>query len=141
MDQIAQELRRTFCTCAADMSAILIPGYGCTADRTDFRHMIRHSPLPTFVFHHRDDLRYDLSGLLHHNDIPDSNILFGDIILVVQSRVCHCCACQAYRLYNCFGSKDSGPSNLDHNVLDHRFLLLRRIFECRRPAWEFCRTS
>ena len=135
--QMAQPLGGTLRTGAANVGAVLVPCHRRSADRACGGQEIRFGPLRAFLLEHRDDLRDDLPRLLDQHCVANADILFGDKILVVQGGVGDGGACKANRLYNCLGRKHPGPANLDHNVLHHALLLLRRILEGGGPAGKF----
>ena len=59
----------------------------------------------------------------------------------MKRRIRHRRPCQIYRRNNRFRRQDAGSAHLHHNFLNDCFLDLRRVFERRRPAREFCRAA
>ena len=139
MGEIAQQLGRALRAGAADVGAVLVPDHRRAAHRAGLRHAVGHSPLRPLFRHHPDDLRDDLPRLLHDDRIPDADVLFRDIVLVVQGGVGHGGARQPHRRHHRLGGEHPGAPHLDHDVLHHTLLLLRRVFIGRRPAGELCR--
>ena len=139
--QIAQQLRRTFRTGTADCRFIFIGKNRCAAYRTYGGHFKRHRICRAFFRHITQNFRDNLSSLADTDGIPHTHILFPDKIPVVQCSTADGGSCKPYRLQNRIGCQHAGASNCDDNILQYRFLDLRRVFIGRSPAGIFCRRT
>ena len=85
--------------------------------------------------HHR---RYHISSLLDHDPVPNADILFKDIVLIVQGRTGNDRACHLHRIELCPGCDDPSAPNVDGDLPEGGLHLLRRKFIGHRPAGTFC---
>ena len=87
MRQIAQQLRRTFRARTADMGAVFIPCDRSAANGAVRGKLIRHGIRRPFFLHDPNDLRDDLSCLLHQDRVADADVFFCNIVLVVEGSI------------------------------------------------------
>ena len=135
--QVAQQLRRTRGTRAADSRLVLIVVHRRTADRTEFRELIRHGIQRAPVLFHADDLRNDFSGFSDGNNVAHAGIELTDKIAVVQRCAGHRGARKPYRLKHGIRRQHAGASHRDDDILEKRLLDLGRVLVRRRPPREF----
>ena len=135
--QVAQQLRRTGRTRAADGSFVLIVVHRRTAHRTELRELIRHGIQRAPVLFHADDLRNDFSGFSDGNNVAHAGIELTDKIAVVQRCAGHRGARKPYRLKHGIRRQHAGASHRDDDILEKRLLDLGRVLVRRRPPREF----
>ena len=135
---IPAQLCRTLSTGAAQESAIFILFHLCAADRTVCRQEISFRSFGTFGKVHLQNFRNDLSGLPDQNRITNADIPLGDEVLIVQCGIGHGGSRQTHSLHHSFRGQHSGTSHLDHDILHHCGLNLRRILICHSPSGALC---
>ena len=86
-------------------------------------------------------MRYDLPRLLDNDGISNADIPLGDEILVVQRGVGDGGSGQTDRSHHRLRCQNTGPADLNDDVLHRRLLLLRRVFPRSGPAGKFCRLT
>ena len=89
----------------------------------------------------QDDLqnfRDDLPGLTDLYGIADADVLVGDKILIVERGRRHGRSRKMHRCDDGARRQDAGAPHLYDDILQDGLLDLRRVFEGRRPAREFC---
>ena len=134
MSEIPQPLGGTFCACAAECHTILIPHYGSAADGTLGGDFIGYGIGRTLVHHHFHNFGDNLTRLADDDRVADANILAGDEILIMKGGKGHGAACQADRFKHRLRCQYARAPHLDHNIFQHRRLLLRRVLVGYRPA-------
>ena len=109
--------------------------------RAFLRHRIRLRIFRPFAQHDMQNLRNDLTGFIDDNRIADPDILRFNKIFIVQRGPAYRTARQPYRRQHCRRRQHACAPNLDHDILQPGFSLLRRKFKSDRPAWVLaCRT-
>ena len=135
--QVAQQLRRTRGTRAADSRLVLIVVHRRAAHRTELRELIRNRIQRAPVLFHADDLRNDFSGFSDGNNVAHAGIELTDKIAVVQRCTRNRGARKPYRLEHGIRRQHAGASHCDDDILEKRLLDLRRVLVRRRPPREF----
>ena len=134
MGQGTQQLSGTFRPGTADMRSVLIPDHRGPAHRADCGELIGLGPLRALAQHQRDNLRDDLPRFLDQYRVPYPNVLFCDIVLVVQGGVGHSGPSQAYRADHRLWGKHPSAAYLHYDLLHYALLLLWRILVGGGPA-------
>ena len=124
---------------AAEGRAVLVPDHRRAADRAHLRQGVGLRPLRALCQIHGQNLRDDLSRLLHQHRISDADILFRDEILIVEGSIGDGGARQANRGQHCLGRQDAGAPHLHHDVRHRGVFLLRGILIGHGPLGEFGR--
>ena len=137
MGQVAQQLGGALRPGTADVGPVLVPGHRRPAHRADGGQQVGDSPLGALLLHHGHNLRDDLPRLLHDHPVPDADILFRNKVLVVEGGVGDGGARQPDGGNHRLGGEHPGAAHLNHDVLHHALLLLRRVLVSRRPAGKF----
>ena len=133
MGDIPAQLGAAFGTCTAQERAVLIPLHLCAADGAGLRQKIGFGPGGTLFLHHIQNFRDDLAGLADVDGIADPDVPLGNEVLIVQCGIGHRSACQPHGPYHRLGGQHTGTAYLDHDILHHGLLDLRRILVSDRP--------
>ena len=124
---------------AAEGRAVLVPDHRRAADRAHLRQGVGLRPLRALRQIHGQNLRDDLSRLLHQHRISDADVLFRDEILIVEGSTGHGGARQTHRGQYRLGRQDAGAPHLHHDVRHRGVFLLRGILIGHGPLGEFGR--
>ena len=141
MRDVPRKLRRALRAGAANGRAVFVALHGRAADRAEFRQMIGLRLCRALFLHHGENFRNDLARLADADGIADADVLLGDKVLIVQRGVRDRRSGQTHGADHRLRRQHAGPSDLDDDVLDHRFLDLRRVFIGTGPAREFRRAA
>ena len=139
--QISVELGGTLRAGAADGRTVLVSDNRRAAHGAELGKAVGLGVLwpevPEDLYHLGDDL----TGLLQDHRIADTDVLFLNKILIVQSGVGNCSARQTHRLHHYLGGQHPRPAHLDHDLQHTAGLLLRRVLVGNGPAGTFGCTS
>ena len=124
---------------AAEGRAVLVPDHRRAADRAHLRQGVGLRPLRALRQIHGQNLRDDLSRLLHQHRISDADVLFRDEILIVEGSTGDGGARQTHRGQYRLGRQDAGAPHLHHDVRHRGVFLLRGILIGHGPLGEFGR--
>src|SRR6516165_1626262 len=71
-----------------------------------------------FLEDYADNLRNDIAGALHHDRVPDADVLAGDLVLIVQRRILHHDATNSDRLELGNRRERSRAADLDFDIAE-----------------------
>ena len=137
--EVPQKLRRAFRPGAAGGGLPGLPVDRGAADGANGGQMVGHGPFRPLLWQDLYHFRNDLPGLADQDGVPHPDVLLRDEILVVEGGVGDGGARQPHRGEDGLRRQDTGAAHLDHDVLHHGLLLLRRVLKGDGPAGHFGR--
>ena len=138
MDHVTHQLCRAFRIRTAYGRFSLFAGDRSAAGRTDLRNMVRFClrGMGGYCNHFWDDL----PRFAQNDRIPNTDVLFCNKVLIVQSRAADGSTCQRDRLKETGWSQDPCTAHIDLNFQQLCLFLLRRVLKSFRPFGKFRRT-
>ena len=122
----------------ADIRSTRLTAHHAAAGRTAFTDTERNSTQRSFLLCHGANLGDYFSRLIYPHGITDTDIQLVNKVLIMESRSVHLCSAELYRVeYRCW-SYPAGTADRQLYITDDRFLLLRRVLICHRPARYLC---
>src|SRR5207245_3732625 len=118
---------------AAAGSFALLAHYFAAADRAVLGHSKRAAVAA--LTQHAHDFGDHVAAALHQHSVTDLDAEAADFVFVVQRSPRHGDAADIHRLEKCDGSERSGSADVDVDIVDDGFGLLRGEFERDGPAW------
>ena len=136
MDQPFHPLRRADQPAGAAADGLPGRAHGmAAAGRAGVREHERHGSGGAAVQNHGQDLRNHVAGPLKHHHIADTDVLAGDLILVVQGRPRNQHAAHVHRFQFGHGRQRAGAPHLDPDLLQDGRGLFGGKLPRHGPAW------
>lgn len=132
MDDAAFELRGAIRIGTA-RRRFIVAADGLAAGRADLRHFVWQSVRRPLCHIHADDLRDDVSRLLHKHGISDADVALMDIIDIVERRGGNGRTGKTHRRKDRARRQNAGSADLDGDIDEPCSLSFRREFVGYRP--------
>jgi hypothetical protein len=107
--------------------------FGATDRAVGRKAELKFAPV-TFFDQGTDNLGNDVAGPLDKDPVADSEPLFPDEALIVQGRAGHGHTSDCDRFEHSRGCEHTGPADLDLDILQYGFGLMRRKLERHSPS-------